>query len=315
MKPDVLFWFYKDFEICHERLERLRRLNEGVRIYALFGGPISDAEKAKNAIHKLIDDFYVYPHKKDAKWKWQHGDQMIATWYLERGQNLKWETLFIMQWDMLILEPLQKLFHGLKPGEILLSGFRPLNTVASWWLWANPKKSDILSFKKMLLYEFNYEEGLFACLFIVVCLPRIFLEKYVAINHPEVGFLEYKIPTMARIFGVPVCNNHSFEPWWAANPTTKNAHADQRILNAVGQEIHLSTILRELSKSNGKRLFHPVYKAFPDWLIKQNKATITILYILFSFFEFSTKSAKKIVRHVANLTSILPSLVNKNLLL
>lgn len=131
MKSDVLFWFYKDFEICRERLQRLRRFNKGLRVFALYGGPPLEAETARHTLHKLVDDFYVYSKDKDSQWKWKHGDQMIATWYAERGQHLEWGTIFIMQWDMLIVAPLEKLFSGLQPNEVLLSGFRPISTVSS----------------------------------------------------------------------------------------------------------------------------------------------------------------------------------------
>lgn len=292
MKPDVLFWFYAKFDICRERLHRLRKFNEDVRVFALYGGSLLEAEIAQNAVCGLVDDFYAYPHEKDSNWKWEHGDQIIATWYIERGQYLKWDTIFIMQWDMLILDPLQKLFFGLQPHEILLSGFRPISTVSSWWPWANPKNSDILSFKEMLRNKFNYEGELFACLFIVVCFPRIFLEKYVAAGHLETGFLEYKIPTMAHVFGISVCNNHDFEPWWAENPATRNSPKRQHILNAVGQEVPLSVILQELANGDGKRLFHPVSKILPSWM--ENKYMVKMLFYFLQFIEISFQSAKRL---------------------
>ena len=59
MKPDVLFWFYKDFGICRERLHRLRKVNEGVRVFALYGGPLSKAEIVRNAVHELVENSYL----------------------------------------------------------------------------------------------------------------------------------------------------------------------------------------------------------------------------------------------------------------
>jgi len=300
MKPDVLFWFYKDFDTCRERLLRLRSLNEGVRIFALYGGSLLETDMARHAIEALVDDFYFYPHEKDSAWKWRHGDQMIALWYRERGKNLQWDTIFVMQWDMLILDKLQKIFFDLKPGEMLLSGFRPLNSVSSWWSPANPTSQDLLSFKELLRDKFDYEGELFACLFIVVCLPRIFLEKYVAVGHPEIGFLEYKIPTMAHIFDIPVCNTHAFEPWWAANPATQQAPRRQRILNAVAQEVPRSVILQELSDRDGQRLFHPVFKHFPPWM--ENPSHAKLLSYVLQLTEAGSQSAQKLMQYVLHLT-------------
>ena len=81
MTPDVLFWFYKDFQICRDRLKKLRKLNKNIRIYALYGGPLPEASKALTYIYDLVDDYYVYPHEKQPRWKWKHGDQMIASVY------------------------------------------------------------------------------------------------------------------------------------------------------------------------------------------------------------------------------------------
>lgn len=296
MTPDVLFWFYKDFKICKARLKRLRRLNRNARIYALYGGSLSEAPKALTYISDLVDDYYVYPYEKDPQWKWRHGDQMIASWYKDRGRHLQWETLFVMQWDMLALDPLEKLFSELKSNEILLSGYRPISSVSEWWPWSNPEKSDILSFREMLKDKFGYEGELFACLFIVVCFPRVFLERYVEIGHPEVGFLEFKIPTMAHVFDIPINDNHNFQPWWAANPATRNVPLSDRILNAVGQEIPMSVVLQELSSSAGKRLFHPYSRKFPR--LMENRHVAQTLLSLFRLIDRSTTSLRRVKQRI-----------------
>ena len=266
MKPDVLFWFYKDYDTCRERLVRLRRLNPEVQVFALFGGPPAEAPAARDALGQYFDDFYAFPEEREPRWKWQHGDQLIAAWYEQRGRELAWDSIFVMQWDMVILEPLEKLFRGLQQDEILLSGFRPLKEVADWWPRAKPENSDIREFEQLMREDRGYSGELYACLFIVACLPRVFLEKYVAIGHPETGFLEYKIPTLAVAFDIPVCQDHDFHPWWRANPATRRYPAERRTLNAVGEEVPLPIIVNELAKPQGKRLFHPVFRPLPKWV-------------------------------------------------
>ena len=294
MVPDILFWFYKDFETCRERLQRLRNLNKGVRIFALYGGSLSEAGTAEKSLGNLVDDFYIFPEERDQYWKWENGDQLIASWYEDRGRYLEWETIFVAQWDMLILAPLEKLFHGLQPNEILLSGYTPINAVSSWWPWVNQNKTEFLLFKELLRTKYNYDGEFFACLFITACLPRIFLDKYVAAGRPETGFLEYKIPTMAHMFGIAVCNNHDFNPWWKANPATKNAPMRQRSLNAVGQEVPFSVIVDELTKSNGKRLFHPVFTILPAWMENHYIARLLRHTYLLKVFEIVLGFIKKI---------------------
>ena len=278
MKIDILFWFYTEFKACAKKLKKIRSCNKDARVFALYGGPLSETHMARQVVNPYVDDFYVYRHEKEPRWKWENGEQILADWYLERGQHLPWETIFIMQWDMLISAPLQELFSGLQPGEILLSGFRPMHEVASWWHWANPKNPNLKAFKALLRKKFHYEDELAVCLFIVACFPRIFFEKFVGAGHPEVGFIEYKIPTMANMFRIPVCHKHGFHPWWGSDPTTKNAPPHQRLLNATGQEVPLSVILKEFSKNNGQRLFHPVFRHYPKWM--ENRYIAVILYYL-----------------------------------
>lgn len=143
---------------------------------------------------------------------------------------------------------------------------------------------------------------MFACLFIVVCLPRVFLEKYVAIGHPEIGFLEYKIPTLAHMFGIPVCSNHDFDPWWAKDPATANVPGYQRILNAIGQEIPFSVILHELANNKGKRLFHPVSKILPGWIENQYMVKFLSYFRIPQFTKVVSRSINKLKQRVNNLT-------------
>lgn len=265
MTPAVLFWFYKDFEVCRERLLRLRRFDPGARVFALYGGPLGRVDAARDAVSEFVDDFYAYPKIRQSEWKWRHGDQLIADWYAQRGRGLAWETVFVMQWDMLVMAPVGELFAGLKEGEILLSGFRPLREVEAWWPWARPgmEGEELRAFRAMLGSQFGYRGELFACLFVVACLPRVFLERYVAAGHPELGFLEYKVPTLARVLEVPVCAGHGFDPWWNDAPGAAEALERDKVLRAVRQEIPVEVICSELARADGRRVFHPFTGAVP----------------------------------------------------
>ncbi len=277
MQLSVLFWFYKDFEICVNRLKILKIYNPNIKVYALFGGDLNKITQAKAAIEHLIDDFYVFPYKKDSFWKWKHGDQMIAHWYLERGNTLVWDSLFIMQWDMLVFAPLEKIFHMLKPGQILISGTRPFKEVQSFWNYADPTTNHLKSFRRYLKTKFSYVGPLFASEFIVACLPRIFLDKYSDIGHPEDGFLEYKLPTLAYIFGIPFCDTRDFSPYWPKENKKERWYWYRWSLNPFGRQVFLSKILKELYHKSGKRIFHPYYIEFPEFLCSWHKSRIIYL--------------------------------------
>jgi hypothetical protein len=262
----VLFWFYKRLDVCESRLALLRSLNPGIAIYGLYGGPVDAAMEVQLRLGSQLDDLYVYTECRDNAWKWQHGDRLIAAWHRDRGRRLLWDTVVVVQWDMLILKPIEQLFHMLRLGEALFSGVRPAYEVASWWGWLNPddpeKRSNLEMFQDHVRAVHGYGGELWCCLFIVVCLPRQFLDRYLAAGPPKAGFLEYKVPTMAKAFGTPLCTEHPFKPWWARDPETRHAPIQGRILNAVGATVTLDTVLAE-STAERAYVFHPYTQPFP----------------------------------------------------
>ncbi|GJE61586.1 class I SAM-dependent methyltransferase [Methylobacterium trifolii] len=261
----ILFWFYKAPEICEDRLRQLRALNPGTAIYGLYGGPPGEAAGMGERLGPLLDDLYLFAQARDDAWKWRHGDQLVAAWHRDRGRHLPWDTVVLVQWDMLLLKPVAELFAMLRPGEALFSGFRPAEEVAGWWGWLDPARpgraGDLDAFRHYLLGSHGYDGPLWCCLFVVVCLPRGFLDRYLAAGHPEAGFLEYKLPTLAKVFGTPVCTDHPFVPWWAADPATRDAPAGRRLLNAVGDDVP-AEVVRAESAAGRAHVFHPFRRVF-----------------------------------------------------
>lgn len=267
MNLALLFWFYKDLDVCENRLAALRACNLNRPIYGLYGGDPAEAAHVQARLGCWLNDFYVFTENQDSHWKWQHGDQLIAAWHRDRGHALAWDTIVIVQWDMLLLAPVERLFPTLKPGEALFSGLRTEHEVADWWGWLNgadpEKRADRDAFRLYLETEHGYRDALLCCLFIVVCLPRRFLDLYNAAGPPLTGFLEYKLPTLARVFGIPFCVEHPYRPWWASNPVTRQAPEQERLLNAVGQDISLNAVLAETARKDGLRIMHPYRQRFP----------------------------------------------------
>jgi hypothetical protein len=80
-------------------------------------------------------------------------------------------------------------------------------------------------------------------------LPKIFFDQYNQVKNIELGFLEYKIATYAKIFGLVRFEKDFGERWITP-------------INAYKKEIPHSYIDNELSKPEWRRLFHPVFTIY-----------------------------------------------------
>jgi hypothetical protein len=272
MKLAILFWFYKEPQICKNHLELIRRYNAITPIYVLYGGELEDADKYKLILGEYLDDFYVFTQNKSSSWKWHLGDLLITDWYSQRGKDLLWDTIIIIQWDMLIFGSVHELFSMLKKDSILLSGLVPIKKIENRWTWTSTSiapeiREQYLNFLNYVKQKYSYAQEPLGCVFIVVCFPRSFLEKYASVEQPELGFLEYRVPIYAQIFETPFCVDHPFQIAGSGDSTTSK---NEETLNAKRFDISLITIFKHLIDRNGARVFHPYRKVFPlkrsQWL-------------------------------------------------
>jgi hypothetical protein len=262
MKLAVLFWFYKDVEICVNRLQLLRKHNKHIEIYGLYGGNLKNAKDFERALAPYLNDFYCFDGIQDPLWKWRNGDLMIATWYRERGVQFNWDTIAVVQADMLVLDNVHTLFKGLKKEEILLSSVRPVKEVLSWWYWISEHKGLYQDFYQYLVEKYGYKQEPVCCQFVVACLPQTFLKKFSEIENPELGFIEYRVPMYAQLFGVPFSNLKGFDCWWGDDPQMKEVPVYNKTLIADKVPIPLWVVLyNSLLRKN--KIFHPFDYFFP----------------------------------------------------
>lgn len=258
MKLAILFWFYKEPEVCANRLELLKRTNPGLKIYGLYGGPQKQASLFRKELGDYLDDFYVSPFRSP-DWKWINGDLVILDWYVKRGKRLSWDSIVVVQWDMLVFAPFREIFKKIRRGEIFLSGFRMISPrIERKWDWTRPGGSERRNYLRFLEYvrkNYGYRAKARICLFILQVFPRVFFERYLKVKNRSVGMLEYKIPTYANIFGIPVFRKNFGVTW---DERRKN-----RPLNAIPREISGAYIRAQLRKRGGWRVFHPYYQKWP----------------------------------------------------
>ena len=269
MKLAILFWIYKDLPLCIDRARLLRALNPDTAIYGLYGGDLGEAGAFSAALAPLLDDFYVFPDDRSVEWKWLHGDQMIGHWFKQRGKDFVWDTIFVAQWDLLTLSPLSKLCSGLQKGQILLPGLRPIREFADWWQWVRPntkEKADFDRFCQLVANSHTLPSELLCFCFPAGALPRTFIEKYVEIPEPDVGFLEYKIPLYAQLWGIEFCRDHPFDLYWRDRYRHHPIRRFLRTFHAEKRPVRTSVLFWNAILPWGKRVFHPYWRRLPTVL-------------------------------------------------
>ncbi|HVA03651.1 MAG TPA: hypothetical protein VMU64_07855 [Acidimicrobiales bacterium] len=264
MQLGILFWFYRDVAVCQNRLRLLRRRNPGVPIYGLYGGPPRQVADFTTALASHLDDFWVFPDERDQQWKWRNGDIMLSRWFVERGERLPWDSVFLAQWDLVVISSVTSLLPPMTVGDMLISGVRPVHEVERWWQWTRgDARLEYDAFMAHVASRFGPIEDPMCCQFIGIVAPRAFMARYATIDEPELGFLEYKIPTYAQAFGVRLVPDTCFRPWWPEEPGTSHATRAQSLVHAWRTPVRLPVMLAESMRPGGRRIFHPYHGIYP----------------------------------------------------
>jgi hypothetical protein len=258
-----LLWVYKEPELCVERARRLRRLNPTLKLYVLYGGDLAEADRFRQALDPYYDDFYAFSEDWPSERKWLHGDQMIAAWHRDRGMVLPWDTIFVAQWDILMLEPLDTLCAGLQPDELILPGLRSIRDVESWWWWTRSDSVEAREYRAFAeALGAAFPEDPLCCNFLAAALPRAFLDRYAALENPDLGFLEYKIPVYAQAWGLGFCRDHPFNPVWRHEMRRDPVSRYFDTLHAEKAPIPTPVVQLNALLPRGRRVFHPYVKPF-----------------------------------------------------
>lgn len=261
---ELLFWFYKEFDVCLDRVRRLRQLHPGASIYGLYGGTPDEEGLFREKIGPLLDDFYSSPDLPES-YKWIHGEALLLDWYRNRGQMLPWTSLIIAQWDLLPFLDLRVIFSEVAQDAMYLPGLRKLSpAVESQWCWTSTDephcRGEYLKFREHLSSLGASTEDLLACLFPVGVIPRIFFHRFDLQPWPELGFLEYKLPTLAALYGIPLANLDIGISWGLdgePSPLLGPVHTKKTPISSA-------FIRHQLRDPEGWRLFHPYYKAWRE---------------------------------------------------
>lgn len=255
MKKIIIFRFHDHPRICQNRLRFLKRLND-LPIYGLFGGGDQDIHKRYCAHY--LEHFYTIRGKRP-EWKWKHFDLALRDWYKKAGHSVDFDVAYVIEWDLLLLDSIDRVFPRITRNGVGLTGLTDLSNVEDKWSWVakEPYRREWLKLKSLVKRRYGYEGPYYASLGPGLSVSKNFLDAYSSEKVPEYCNDEVRVPLFASALGFRLIDTGFYRRW-----RSPKIH---RHFNCKNIPISLETIREEQKKSNGRRAFHPYRKLFHDF--------------------------------------------------
>jgi hypothetical protein len=253
----VLLRFHKEPFVCRSRVSLLRALNPGVPVYGVCGG---DQPVMRIAGKQLVGLDGLHATDLSARY-WMHLDLVVREWYRDVGRQLQFDVLHLVEWDLLLAEPLETLFASVPEGAVGLTALTPVSELENEWTWL--RREELRRNWESLLAcarsEWGYDGVPYGSVGPGTVFSRAFLDAYAEIDPPVLAHDELRLPLFAQILGFPVVDTGLRGPW--------HGEREHPFFNFRGQDIDLAVIRRELAKPDGARAFHPVREKLDQEMI------------------------------------------------
>lgn len=242
----LLYIFYRSPTSCANRLKIYRELNPGLKIYG-----ICTAGSASRKKFKIVEDqcdHLWYSPEKPPKWSWYNLDKVACMWFQEIGANLDFEKILVVDWDLLLLEPVSKWLDQVGEHDVkIIDVWENRNPDKNYW--TSSSYPEFASFKDKL--SASHPDGYMlmnAFLFAYACTKSSFA-RFAAQVISLPGYCEFRMPTVMVGCGLAVSNFKKPKNW-------------SQFASVSGITIPKKVIKGELSDAEGFRMFHPVYQPF-----------------------------------------------------
>ena len=273
----LLYIFYGAPATCAHRLRIFRELNPELKIYGICTAGL--AQKSRFQIVEDQCDHLWYLPDHDAKWCWYNLDKVACTWFEEVGRTLDFEKIFVVDWDLLMLEPVDRWLDQVGADEVKIIDVWE-NKKPDTNFWTSSRYPEYALFKQRLSEEMPHGYRLLnAFLFAYACTKASF-SKFSSKVISLPGYCEFRLPTVMASTGLRVGNFQRPENWGTFATVT-------------GLSISKKLIKAELSDPQGFRMFHPVYEPYYN-----SHLDISLVALLRdgSWWRTYTRSAKNLVR-------------------
>jgi hypothetical protein len=204
------------------------------------------------ALQRLLDLDGLYSPLESGRWNWQHSDLALAAWYRDVGSRIPFDVVHVIEWDLLLLEPLESLYAPVLEGAVGLTALTPISELEQEWTWLR-REENRREWETLLARaraEWGYDGVPYGCLGPGPCFPRSFVEAYAAIDPPVLCNDELRLPLFAQILGFPLSDTGLRSAW--------RGEREHPFFHFRDRDIEWSAIQAELANPDGWRAFHPV---------------------------------------------------------
>ena len=276
-KNALLYIFYGSPATCAYRLRIYRELNPELAIYGVCTAGISQKSKFQ-VVEEQCDHLWYLP-EHDAKWCWYNLDKVACMWFEEVGRTLDFEKILVVDWDLLLLEPVSNWLDQVGDNDVkIIDVWENRNPDANFW--TSDRFPEYAAFKEQLSLDYPHGYTLLnAFLFAYGCTKSSF-EKFATQVIGLPGYCEFRLPTVMACQGLEVSNFKRPSNWGT-------------FATVSGLSISKSLIVRELSNPNGFRMFHPVYEPYKNLNLE---ISVAALIRDGSWWRTVSRKAKNVVR-------------------
>ena len=246
MKSAVLYVFYASPHTCSLRLKLMRSLNPDVSFYGICTDRPENAHKFKPVLDEL-DDGWFFPFV-DPKWHWHNLDKVVCSWFVNRGVNLPFDRLLVLDWDVLLLGPVSAWTNEVdKNTAKFIHVWKNVQPETNHW--TSSENPQFVNFRSRFMEKNGVEPVLYNSFLFAYVVPREALLDCAQEVLGYSGYCEYRLPTILRSFGYHLENLPRPQDWG-------------RMANVNGRSISRKVIRAEMARPDGYRLFHPVYEPY-----------------------------------------------------
>jgi len=242
----LLYIFYGSPHTCASRVRLLRKLNPTLKIYGICTAGSGQRKRFK-IVEELLDDLWYLP-EHPPKWCWFNLDKVACQWFLVRGRNLVFNKILVVDWDALLLEPVEKWLDQVGVDEVkIIDVWENSNPEINHW--TSTRYPEFSEFQK--IFSGLHPQGwvlMNAFLFAYACSKKSF-EKFAAQVVRLPGYCEFRLPTVMTANGLKLSTFERPGNW-------------SDFASVGGISIRQQVIRDEMARPDGFRLFHPVYEPY-----------------------------------------------------